>query len=432
MKITLIKPGIGHVISGYNLNDGSMQPLQLAIIAGLVKAPDEVVMYDDRLEKVPFDEPTDLVAITVDSFTAQRAYYLAQEFRNRGVNVVLGGMHASLLPDEALQHADTIVIGDVEPIWKQLIDDAKNKRLQKTYTGTFGEPQSGSYPDRSIFKGKKYLPVSLMQFSRGCKFNCSFCSVSKFFKQSHQCRKIDDVLYEIEKDKLKTILFVDDNMVSNKKELKIFLKELIPMKVRWASQSSIDMVNDQELLRLMADSGCVGNLIGFESININTLKWFNKAPNIRGFNNYKEVLEVFRDYGFLTWASFMIGNDFDTLDTIDQTVEFAIKNKFTLAFFHILMPYPGTAIYEQFKNENRLLYDGHWWNHPDYRYNQSTFIPKLMSPEQLSEATVKANKDFYSWSSIMHRMWDGKTNVKNLINLLIFSRFNYVLKKTSV
>ena len=432
MKITLIKPGIGNIISGYNLDEGSMEPLQLAIIAGLIKEPDEAVMYDDRLEPIPFDETTDLVAITVDTFTSQRAYQIANEFRKRDVKVILGGMHVALLPEEALGHADAIVIGDAEPIWDQLITDVRKNKLQQKYKGTFGEPQSGYFPDRSIFKGKKYLPVSLMQFSRGCNFNCSFCSVSKFFNQSHQCRKIDDVLYEIEKDKLKTILFVDDNMVSNKKELKIFLKELIPMKVRWASQSSIDMVNDRELMRLMADSGCVGNLIGFESININTLKWFNKAPNVRDFNNYKEALAILRDYGFLTWASFMLGNDFDTLATIDQTVEFAIKNKFTLAFFHILMPYPGTSIYEQFKKENRLLFGDQWWSHPDFRYNQATFIPKLMSPEQLSEATIKANKEFYSWSSILHRLWDGKTNRRNLINFLIFSQFNYVLKKTSV
>ncbi|MDO8897629.1 MAG: hypothetical protein Q7V19_08245, partial [Bacteroidales bacterium] len=249
---------------------------------------------------------------------------------------------------------------------------------------------------------------------------------------SHKCRKLEDVLFEIERDKLKTILFVDDNMVSNKEALKVFLRELIPLKVKWASQSSVDMVNDKELLKLMADSGCVGNLIGFESININTLKWFNKSPNIRDFNNYKEVLEVFRDYGFLTWASFMIGNDFDTIDTVEKTVDFAIKNKFTLSFFHVLMPYPGTQIYEQFKREDRLLYDGHWWNHPDYRYNQAAFKPKLMTSEQLSEATIKANKDFYSVSSISHRLFDRKTNMRNLVNFMVYSRFNYVLRKTSI
>lgn len=432
MKITLIKPGIGTLISGYNINDGSMEPLSLAIIAGMIESPDKVVFYDDRIETVPFDETTDLVCITVDTFSARRAYGIAEEYRKRGVRVVFGGVHTSILPDEAALYADAIVCGDAEPVWRTMLEDARNNRLQKKYQGAFTLPQEGCFPDRSIFKNKKYLPISLMQFSRGCLYNCTFCSVSAFFKQSHLCRKIDDVLYEIEKDKLKTILFVDDNMILNSKELKPLLRELISMKVKWASQSSIDIVKDREMLQLMADSGCIGNLIGFESININTLNWFNKSPNIRQFNNYKEALEILRDYGFLTWASFMLGNDFDTLETIEKTVEFAIKNKFTLAFFHILMPYPETQIYRQFKEENRLLYDGHWWNHPDYRYNQAAFVPKLITPEQLSEATIKANKDFYSVSSIAQRLWDTKTNIRNLVNFMIYSRFNYVLRKTSV
>jgi radical SAM superfamily enzyme YgiQ (UPF0313 family) len=432
MKITLIKPGLGDIIKGYNLNDGSMEPLQLAIVAGLIEEPDEVVFYDDRLEEIPYHEKTDLVAITVDSFSARRAYEISSKFRSQGVKVILGGIHVSILPEEASLYCDSIVIGDAEKVLKQLIQDVKKGTLQKVYTSEFGIPQQGCFPKRSIFSGKKYLPVSLVQFSRGCKFNCSFCSVSMFFKHSHRCRQLEDVLNEIEMNKLKTILFVDDNMVANKKELKVFLRELIPLKVRWASQSSIDMVKDKELLRLMADSGCVGNLIGFESINIQTLEWFNKSPNIRNFNTYKEALEILRDYGFLTWASFMIGNDFDTLDSIEKTVEFSIKNKFTLAFFHILMPYPGTAIYNQFKKEDRLLFDGHWWNHPEYTYNQATFKPKLMTTEQLSEATVTANKGFYSISSISNRLLDRRTNMRNLMNLIIYTRFNYILRKTSI
>ncbi|MDO9155160.1 MAG: radical SAM protein [Paludibacter sp.] len=432
MKITLIKPSLGNVITGYNINDGSMEPLQLAIIAGLIKHPDQVILYDDRLETIPFDEKADLVCITVDTFNARRAYQIAGEYRKRGVKVVLGGMHVSLLPDEATLYADSVVVGDAEPIWDEMIADYKKGQLKTRYNAPFGVPQDGCYPDRNIFKGKKYLPISLLQFSRGCKYNCTFCSVSKFFHHAHQCRKMEDVLYEIEKDNLKTILFVDDNMITNREELSVFLKELIPLKVKWASQSSIDMVNDKALLRLMTDSGCVGNLIGFESINPNTLKWFNKSPNLRNFNNYKEALEILRDYGFMTWASFMIGNDFDTNDTIDRTVEFAIKNKFTLSFFHVLMPYPGTKVYEQFKSEDRLLYDGHWWNHPDYRYNHAAFRPKLMTPEQLTEATIKANKDFYSLSSVASRIFDTKTNMKNLFNLMVYTRFNHVLKKTSI
>lgn len=432
MKITLIKPAIGDAIKGYNINDGSMEPLALAIIAGLIGDKHQVVFYDDRVESIDFEHETDLVAINAETFTARRTYQIADEFRKRSRKVVIGGMHATLLPDEVGHHADSVVVGDAEQVWHELMLDLEEGRLKPLYIGKPGIPQEGVFPDRSIFNGKKYLPVSLVQFSRGCKFNCSFCSVSKFFENNHNCRKIDDVIAEIERNKLKTILFVDDNMVSNKTALKDFLRELAPLKVKWASQSSIDMIKDRELMKLMADSGCVGNLIGFESINVNTLKWFNKSHNIQGFNTYKDVLDAFRDYGFLTWASFMVGNDFDTIDTIERTVEFAIKSKFTLAFFHILMPYPGTKIYEQFKEEGRLLYDGKWWDHPDYKYNTATYIPKLMSPEKLSGATIKANKDFYTSSSIFKRMLDFKTNMRNPVNFMVYSKFNSVLKKTSV
>ena len=422
---------MGDIITGYNINEGSMEPLQLAIIAGLINKPDIAVLYDDRLEKIPFDESTDLVCITVDTFNARRAYQIAGEFKKRDVKVIMGGMHASLLPEEVANYADAVVIGDAEPVWSNLIEDFKAGQLKKIYKADFDIPQNGLFPDRSIFKGKKYLPVSMLQFSRGCKYNCSFCSVSRFFHHSHICRKVEDVIQEIEKDKLKTILFVDDNITQNKEAVKQLLKELIPLKIKWAGQSGIDMINDRELMQLMADSGCIGHLIGFESIHLNTLKWFNKTANMRNFNNYAETLEILRDFGFMTWASFMIGNDQDTPETIDKTVEFAIKNKFALSFFHVLMPYPGTKIYEQFREENRLLYDGHWWNHPDFRYNHATFQPKLMSPEELSEATVKANKDFYSMSSITSRLFDSKTNAKNLFNAIIYLRFNQVLRSTS-
>jgi radical SAM superfamily enzyme YgiQ (UPF0313 family) len=202
--------------------------------------------------------------------------------------------------------------------------------------------------------------------------------------------------------------------------------------VKWASQTSIEMTDDKELLKLMADSGCVGNLIGFDSINLNSLNSYKKTPNLRNFNNYRETLEILRDYGFLTWGSFMMGNDFDSLETIDKTVEFAIKNKFTAAYFHILMPYPFTDLYRQFEQENRLLFDGKWWLHPEYKYNDATFTPALMTADQLSEATIRANEQFYSVSSIFERLFDSKTHFNSFINFLIYTRLNITLRKTSI
>ncbi len=372
------------------------------------------------------------MGITVDAFTARRAYTIADRYRKSGVRVVLGGVHPTLIPTEAASHADAIVKGDVEPVWRKVLDDARKESLQPTYEAPFGLPQANCFPNRKVFSGKKYLPVSLVQFGRGCRFNCTFCSVSQFFNSSHKCRRFEDVIYEIERDRLKIIIFTDDNLVANRAELKVFLKELIPLKVKWASQTTLDMVDDQQLLKLMADSGCIGNLIGFDSININSLQWINKMPNIRQFNNYREPINILRDHGFLTWASFMLGHDFDNLETIEKTVEFSIINKFTAAFFHILMLYPGTEVYNQFEREKRLLFDGKWWLHPDYHYNDAAFIPKLMSPEQLSLATIKANKDFFSLSSVWERLLDPKTHLRSLIKLMIYTRLNLILRATSI
>lgn len=432
MKILFIKPGMHDIIQGYEIHKASMEPLQLAILAALTPKDIDVVMYDDRIEDIPFDESTDLVAITVDTFTARRAYEISAEFKKRHRVVILGGIHVTLLPDEALQHADAIVTGDAENIWESVMRDAQQGTLKPIYKGSYYESEEGTIPRRDIFKNKKYIPISLVQFSRGCRHNCTYCSVSKYFNRTHICRNIDNVIREIEKDNLKRILFVDDNIVANKKKAKEFFRALIPLKIKWASQASINMVHDPELLTLMEKSGCVGHLIGFESINIKSLKLFNKVTNMKDYDNYRTAIQLLRDHGFLIWASFMLGNDCDTPDSIKETVQFAIDNKFTLSFFHILMPYPGTVVYETLKAENRLLYNEKWWIHPEFQYNSAVFLPKLFTPEELSKETVRANKAFYTVHSIASRATDYKTNSSSLFKLFLYLRFNLTLRNTSV
>jgi radical SAM superfamily enzyme YgiQ (UPF0313 family) len=185
-------------------------------------------------------------------------------------------------------------------------------------------------------------------------------------------------------------------------------------------------------MELMKRSGCVGHLVGFESIDVNTLKWLNKRINARKFDSYEAALKVLREYGFQIWGSFMIGNDLDDRASIRRTVDFAIKKKMALAWFHILMPYPGTEVYERFKSEKRLLYGGHWWDHPDFRYNTATFKPKLMTPKELADAAVEANRRFYSLSSIAKRFLDTKTHMRNPTRMSIYARLNYILRSTSI
>lgn len=429
MKVTLIKPNIGRMDNGQYIDEGRMEPLQLGVLAGLTPKDVEVELIDDRMEDIPYDKDTDLVGLTVETFTARRSYEIAAEYRKRGVPVIMGGMHVKLLPQEASLYADSILIGDADSNWPEVIEDARNKKLKPIYEGRFGIIQPNSFPRRELFKKKGYLPLTLLQFSRGCKFNCSFCATSAYFKSCHYTRRIDDVIREIELSKKKFLFFVDDNIVADRKAAKDLFRALIPLKVKWVSQGSIDMVEDKELLDLMIRSGCLGTVIGFESINEDALKLMNKRPNFSMTDQYKNQIEVLRDYGFQTWAAFTLGHDTDTLDTVKRTVEFAQKNKFAFAAFNILTPYPGTPLYNKLKGENRLLYDDKWWLHPDYRFNYAAFKPKQISSDELTGACFKARSDFNSPMSIFKRAFDFKTNMRNPLKLGVYAAYNPLFRK---
>ena len=253
MKITFIKPNIGRREHSLYVDQGRMEPLMLGVLAGLTPPDVDVILYDDRMEEIPYDEQTDLVAITVETYTARRSYEIANAFRQRGVPVILGGMHATLLPEEASLHADSIFLGDAETLWPQVVEDARLGKLQKLYSGPPGVAQLGGImPRRDIFKGKGYLPMALMQYSRGCRFACSFCAVSQYFDKKHYIRRIDEVLKEVAEQERKFVFFVDDNIASDKKALKELCRELIPIKLKWFSQASLDVTKDSELMRLMA------------------------------------------------------------------------------------------------------------------------------------------------------------------------------------
>ena len=402
----------------------------LAVLAGLTPADVEVVLYDDRMESIPYDEATDLVAITVETYTARRAYEIAKEYRVRGIPVIMGGMHVTLLPDEAAQHADSIFIGDAESLWRSVVADARRRKLKPRYAALPGIAQyGGTLPRRDLYKGKGYLPISLMQFTRGCRFACSFCAVSKYFDRKHYIRRIDEVIREISEQNRKFIFFIDDNIATERTALRDLCRELIPLRINWISQASLDVTKDQNLMKAMADSGCIGHVMGFETITPESLKDARKAPNIPGFSNYENEVRILREYGMQTWAAFTLGYDNDTVDSILATMEFALRSKFTFAAFNILMPYPNTPLYAKLEKEGRLLYDGKWWLHPEYRFNQAAFIPKTMTPDELSDACHQARKKFNSIISLMYRFSDVKTNVKTLWRAASYWRYTTLFRK---
>lgn len=431
MKLTLIKPNIGRKEHGLYVDEGRMEPLQLGILAALTPKDIDVIMYDDRCEAIPYEEPTDLVAITVETFTARRAYEISEEYRKRGVPTLLGGMHVTLLPEEVKEHATSIMIGDAEPVWEEMIKDLRKGELKPQYQGEQALcPQKGIIPRRDIFEGKGYLPITLLQFSRGCKYHCNFCASSAYFKSRHYCRRVEEVIQEIKSQKRKLLFFVDDNIVSDFTKAKELFRALIPLKVKWVSQGSLDMLKDRELMQLMVKSGCLGLVIGFESIKQENLKAMNKAANQKhSFDRYKKEIKELRKWGLQTWAAFTVGHDGDTMDSIRETCEFAIKNKFCFAAYNILMPYPNTPLYEKLKEEGRLLYDGKWWLHEEYRFNHAAIIPKNMTPKELTDISFWCRKKFNSPASIFLRAFELHTNMRTPYRFITYLIYNPLFRK---
>ncbi len=430
MKLTLIKPNMGRMRAGQPyVDEGRMEPLQLGVLAGLTPPDVDIALYDDRFEDIPYDDATDLVALTVETFTARRSYEICQEYRNRGIRTIIGGMHPTLLPEEAARHADSIFLGDAEHLWQQVLDDARHGRLQPVYRSHPGAPQSGTYTRRDIFRGKGYLPITLLQFGRGCRFTCRFCAVSAYFEHTAYQRRIHEVVEEIERQDRRLLFFVDDNIVADHQAAKDLFRALIPLNIRWVGQGSIDMTEDRELMDLMVKSGCLGNVIGFEAVTEAGLKALNKSPNLPDFDNYDTAIRVLEDYGLQTWAAFVLGHDQETLESLNQTLAFALEHKFCFAAFNILMPYPNTPWYQQLHDEGRLLYDGRWWLHPDYRFNHAAFQPRMMSPDELTERCLTMRNTWNSYGTLLKRLFNVKTNMRSLAKMGIFLRYNPLFRK---
>lgn len=412
MRLTIVHPCIGRRAGQRYIGSWQMEPLPAATVAGLTPADVDVRFYDDRLEAIPYDEPTDLVAISVETYTAKRAYQIAGHYRRRGVPVVMGGFHATLRPDEVARYAEAVVVGEAETVWARLVDDARHGRLERRYQGLGRPALTGLRPDRSVFAGKRYLPIGLVEAGRGCHFKCDFCAVQTVFDQKQTRRPIDDVIDEIARirDRHKLLFFVDDNITSNLREAKAFFAALAPLGVRWVSQASINAAHDEEFLDLIKRSGCQGLLIGFESLDPRNLAAMGKGFNtMRG--GYEVALANLRRHKLRLYATFVFGYDHDTVDAFDATLDFAHRHAFYMAAFNHLTPFPGTPLYERLEREGRLRFDA-WWLDPDYAYNVIPFTPAQMAPEELQRGCVEARRRFYGLRSIARRSLDA-TNRAN-------------------
>jgi radical SAM superfamily enzyme YgiQ (UPF0313 family) len=406
-----------------------MEPLSPALLAGMTPPKWDIKFYDDRMETIPFDEDTDLVALSVETYTAKRAYQIASEYRKRGVPVVMGGFHATLVPEEVSQYAEAMVIGESEGIWPRLLADFEAGNMRRVYKQA-GRPSLGDYfPDRSIFEGKRYLPLGLVEAGRGCHLKCDFCAIQTYFDSTQSRRPTEDILDEIRRvgsDK-PLIFFVDDNISSNMDQAKAFFRALIPLNIKWVSQVSINAAHDEEFLQLIKASGCQGVLIGFESLNETTLRKMKKGFNVAN-GGYEAALANLRKYGIRLYTTFIFGYDEDTLDTFEHTLAFAKDHRFYMVAFNHLTPFPGTPLYDRLEADGRLMFEK-WWLDDRYDYGMVPFYPKKLSPEQVRNGCLELRRRFYTWGSIFRRGMDFQVNSNSPRMFMGYWFINYLLRR---
>lgn len=404
-----------------------MEPLCFAILKSLTPPDIDVSLYDERLEEIPRDLDSDLVAMTVETYTARRAYQIADHYRRRGIPVVMGGYHPTFLPDESLEHADAVVKGDAEDVWERVVEDARNHSLQPLYESAEFPSLDRLMPDRSIFAGKKYAPMGLVQFSRGCRFNCSFCSIRAFYGNCLRQRPVEHVVEDIRRSGRRHIFLVDDNLFVDVETTRALFEALVPLNISWSCQVSIDIARDADLVRLMRRSGCISALIGFESLDIDSLRELKKHWNTK-WQSYDDAIGVFRDAGIMLYGTFVFGCDNDTVSSFDKSVEFALRNKFLLANFNPLTPTPGAPLFEQMKKEGRLLHE-RWWLDPDFGYGDATFEPRGMSARELTSGCFSSRKKFNTAHSIMRRMLDVRANLRTPYRAGIYLAANLLSRR---
>jgi radical SAM superfamily enzyme YgiQ (UPF0313 family) len=420
-KIALINPSTyaaseRHIYAMYERNISNYKPylsspLSLLTIAANTPVGIEVKMIDENMEVIDFNEKFDLVGITAMSQQAFRAYEIAEKFRKRNIPVAMGGIHATVLPEEAIQHVDAVFVGESETLWKTYLEDLKSGNEKKIYRneGLYNLDHS-SVPryeliNYELLKSKDaFIRLIPVQATRGCPHDCSFCIVPDIYGRCIRKKSVAQVVREITRLKeLKLdslLLFVDDNFFVDRKYIKELMKALIPLKINYIAQTDIKVANDPELLELAYKSGCVLMLIGFESIDSLNLGEINSNDwKLKQLDTYKDNIIKIQEKGIIVFGAFIIGFENDNSSTFENIRDFVIENNIS-AHFTILTALPGTRLYEQFREENRFFKDVFW---DDLSFYNLNFKHKNLDKESIEKGITWLYDEVYSDENAMKR-----------------------------
>jgi len=394
-----------------------MPQLGLHILDGLTPEEHEVHIIEEESDDVDLNEDCDLVGLSCMTANAPRAYYFASEFRKRGKAVVLGGVHPTIMPQEAAPYADSVVIGEVEDIWETLLEDFQAGRLKKLYQKE--PPSLKRYIPVKNKKGRRGGPFNVLPImtTRGCPFNCEFCSVTNIYGRNIRHVPIENVVRQIEESGGQKFMFLDDNIIGHPKYAQALFEAIKPLNIKWVGQATVSFANQTALLKLAAESGCGALFFGVESVSETQLKRMKKSAS--EVMKIEEAVRRVMDLGIHFHASLIFGFDDDTQAVFPETLEFLNKTKVATATFNVLTPYPGTRVYEQFKKEGRLLTED--WKF--YDHATCVFRPKNMSAYELQRGKIWVKKEFSKMTNIMKRL------PHNVAHPLLFLAMNWSINR---
>ncbi len=403
MRIALISPKgpLYRHRSGIWKKSLRYQPLTLTTLAALIPPdlPHEVVLYDEGIADVPHDLAADVVGITVITGTARRAYELADEFRRRGLVVVLGGPHVTLVPDDAQPHADAIVVGYAEDTWPQLLRDLAAGALRPRYVQAPGLDLGGRpFARRDLLPSRQFLTSNVFEATRGCVHPCDFCVVPTAWGRRPFQKPVEDVVADIRQHGARKLIFIDLNLIADRAYAVRLFTALIPLRLQWYGLSTVLLADDEELLDLAESSGCAGLLMGLESLSGANLK-----RNHKGFTSpdrFLHVVDRLHAHRIALQGCFVFGLDDDAPDVFLKTAEFAVQAGIDLPRFAVVTPFPGTPLFTRLEAEGRILTRD--WELYDAQH--VVFQPRNMSVEELQQGVEVAWKHAYSYSGIWRRI----------------------------